>query len=402
MVGCAHQNQNDSRQPSTPSTSLRVGLSGDYPPFCESELSPPNALGQTGLDPLILRQLAGDQGWQFTPVKFAWPELSGLMQRHEADLAACGITIRRDRALQMAFTRPYAVSSVVVVVRPALAGRFPDQAALNQPGVKLLVNAGGHLEKFARKNFHRADIQTTKANRSLRASLDAGMADAVVSDIYEASRWPDLALLGPFSSDLKAFAVPLDQLDRRDALNEWLAAHEQNGWLSAQRRSLTVKAAELTPARVCAESLASAIELRFSLMPYVAAVKQREGIPISDPVQERAVIARARNLAAKQRLSSDAASVLFGRLIELAKIIQSRTHEMPDTRGLTLPGLRLAVAAASDALLPEIRRCEGVLVGQEHLMGSVLNQRVGDLLTTEQIGDLLKSLPPIASFSLGQ
>lgn len=378
---------------------VRVGLSGDYPPFCELSQRPEAWQGQVGFDIELLRRLSADLGWrEVQPVRFVWPELAALLVQGQADVAACGITIRRDRAPRMLFTRPYAISGAVAAIRPDTAGRFPDVAALDRPGMRLAVNAGGHLEKVVRERFAKARIQTVTDNRTLRAELDKGAADAIISDSYEASRWSDLAILGPFTRDLKALALPLDQRERRDAVNAWLAAREADGWLPAQRRQLDVAAADIGPAELCAEALGSAIELRFSLMPLVAAVKRRDGLPITDPAQEAAVLQRASNVAERLGLSVNAATELFTWLMVEAKRIQSQSR-VEAVSGMTLAGLRGAVAGTSDALLPEIGRCQRVLAGQGELLERVLRNRVGDWLDTDQIKHLLERLPPQRDFS---
>lgn len=378
---------------------VRVGLSGDYPPFCASSRDPRAWQGQTGFDIELLRKLAVDLGWRDArPVRFTWPGLAGLLAQRKAELAACGITVRRDRAPYMLFTRAYALSGAVAVARPGSLERFRDVAALNQPGVRLAVNAGGHLERVARGRFAKAHIHPVSDNRRLRAELDKGTVDAIISDVYEASRWPDLAVLGPFTRDLKALAFPLDQGERRDAVNVWLAAREADGWLPAQRRRLGVATTGMGPAELCAETLGSAIELRFSLMPLVAAVKRREGVALTDPAQEAAVLRRASKVAARLGLSVTAATGLFTWLMEEAKRVQrqSRVEAAP---GMTLAGLRDAVAGTSDSLLPEIGRCQGVLTGHVALLERVLLRRVGDWLDAEQVQHLLDRLPPRQDFS---
>jgi chorismate mutase len=215
----------------------------------------------------------------------------------------------------------------------------------------------------------------------------------VISDTFEASRWPDLTVLGPFTRDLKALALPLGQRERRDAINAWLAAREADGWLPDQRRRLGVQGAETGPAGLCAESLGSAIELRFSLMPLVAAVKRREGLPVSDPAQEAAVLGRAEAMAAREDLSAEAAAGLFRWLIDAAKRIQRQSHVTADSH-LTLAGLRAAVAGTSDMLLPEIKRCRGALAGHAEILDEVLRNRLGDWLEPAQLDALRDRLPP--------
>ena len=167
---------------------LQVAVTSDYPPFCVREPSGQAWQGRGGFDVILLQRMAKDLGWTLRPVNFEWPDLTNLMKQGSADLAACGITARRDRAYDMIFTRPYATSGAVAVIPQDAVRQFPDLKALDAPGIRLVVNAGGHLEKVARRRFERASILTVANNLSLRDQLTLGRADAVISDIYESSR----------------------------------------------------------------------------------------------------------------------------------------------------------------------------------------------------------------------
>ena len=103
-------------------------------------------------------------------------------------------------------------------------------------------------------------------------------------------------------------------------------------------------------------------------------------------------------MAEREALPGEATADLFRWLIDAAKRIQtqSRVEAGP---GLTLARLRGAVAGTSDALLPEIRRCRGVLAGHAEVMDTVLRNRLGDWLDQAQLDELRKRLPPRRNFS---
>ena len=233
LTGCA---EHATTQVTVPKPILQVGLSGDYPPFCQVDGAGGAWKGYSGFDAELLRKLEADLGWSLRPARFEWPRLASAMAEGRFDLAACGVTVRPDRAASMVFSRPYATSGAVAVIRAESANRAGGLAGLNRPGVRIGVNAGGHLERVARQRFDRASIQTLTDNRQLRNVLESGAVDAVISDVHEAARWPNAITLGPFTQDFKALALPLDHLREREAVNAWLAGLEASGWLSAQRR----------------------------------------------------------------------------------------------------------------------------------------------------------------------
>lgn len=392
LAACAALDSPDGSQ-RTPS--LRVGISGDYPPFCLATADPAAWLGYRGFDLDLLRQLARDLDLpQAQAVPFQWPNLVKTLAENGVDLAVCGITVRPDRARAMIFTRPYAVSGAMAAVPRRDSARFKALTDLDQPGIRLGVNAGGHLERVTRARFPRAMIQTTRNNLELQNLLKAGIVDAVVSDTIEAASWRDVALLGPFTHDRKAMALPLDGLDLRDHINDWLAAREADGWLPRQRKALGDQAT-LSPEQVCAEALSASLDQRFSLMPLVAAVKRRDGLPITDPEQEAKVLGQAKDMTARQGLPESEAARLFTVLMGLSKSIQERNRNT-NADGFSLPELRRAVAGASSSLLPEIRRCARTLADHPGALETALRRDLGKWLDTDQIKSLLDVLPPRA------
>lgn len=392
LTACSSSPQKPDHQAAAP---LRVGLSGDYPPFCITSADPAAWKGYQGFDLDLLQQLSRDlQLPEVQAVPFQWPNLSKTLKQHSVDLAICGITIRPDRAEAMLFTRPYAVSGAVVVLPQSQSTRFKTLASLNQAKVRLGVNQGGHLERVTRDRFQKATIQTTPNNLELHNLLTSGSVDAVVSDTIETATWQNVSLLGPFTHDRKAMALPLDQTELRYRIDEWLAAREQDGWLR-QRRKLLGGQNALTPQQVCAEALSSSLSQRFSLMPQVAAAKQREGLPITDPVQESKVMQQALSTATKEGLPEPDTRQLFTVLMDLSKSIQNRDEHTAAT-GASLLELRKAVAGAGSALLPEVRRCRNTLANHPENLETTLRQDLGEWLNQEQIESLLNALPPRA------
>lgn len=375
---------------------LRIGISGDYPPFCVAREDAAAWRGYVGLDVAMLQALQRELYVSPSLQGFRWPELSSLMAGGALDMAVCGITQRRDRLLSMAFTRPYAVSGAVVALLPAASPKYRTLAAIDQPGVRLAVNAGGHLERVARERFPQAAIHTTTDNLALRRELELGLADAVIADIHEARRWPGIRIVGPFTRDLKVMAVSLDQAGLRERINDWLAAREADGWMEQQRRNF-LGMGGWTPADACSAALSGALELRFSLMPWVIDVKQREGLPLTDARQEMAVLARARQSAERLGISGEAAERLFTTLIELSKRVQLCQRAAVEGQ-TTLVELRRAIGAVSDSLLPEIRRCALTLNQQGFTLAASLHERLTGWLTEGEIDELLEALPPRARF----
>lgn len=267
---------------------LRVGSSGDYAPF--SVADPGAEGGWSGFDVAVARAYAEERGLALELVRFSWPELASDLEERRFDVAMSGVTVRPERSLAGRFSVPVAESGAVVVVRDE--GRFGSIDALDSRGVRIAVNAGGHLERVATEHFKRATLVSVGENRALLAALQSLSVDAVVSDSFEAPLWqeqdPDLIVLGPFTRDRKAYLVRSDRGALAADLDAWLVAREQDGTLGALRRRYL--GADARPTATPLPALVAAMDERLSLMPWVVAAKRRDVRPIADPAREKLVV----------------------------------------------------------------------------------------------------------------
>ena len=66
LTGCA---EHVTTQVTVPKPILQVGLSGDYPPFCQVEGAGEAWKGYSGFDAELLRKLEADLGWSLRPAR---------------------------------------------------------------------------------------------------------------------------------------------------------------------------------------------------------------------------------------------------------------------------------------------------------------------------------------------
>lgn len=318
---------------------LRVGMSGDYAPFCVCAES---AQECSGFEVEIARRLAADLTVHLDIVRFRWPELRQAVMAEKFDLAMSGVTMRPDRLLWGTFTHPYAVSGAVVLV--ADRSRFPSVAAIDQAGVRLAVNAGGHLEQVARTRFHAATILTTPKNMELPALVEQRQADALLTDSFEApqflTRHNRLSALPAFGRDRKAYLVRRTDGPWREWLDRWLADRERDGVLPGLRHHWLGE--ERTRPRTPLSAVFAFLDLRLALMPAVADYKQRHSLPVEDLRQEGVVIAHATSLAREKGANAKATRELFRQQIDLAKQVQETMLKNPHRIPAWAQGLDLA------------------------------------------------------------
>jgi cyclohexadienyl dehydratase len=337
----------------TPVPALRVGTSGDYRPFSFRDAD--GTL--TGFDVAVAEQLALYLERRLELVPFRWPALASQLQAGAFDIAMSGVTVRPERALQLVFSRPYAFTGAVAVIRTRDRSKFGGVDDLDHPDVRIVVNAGGHLEQVARQRFRRAHVAPVTDNGALPTMLLSGAADAAISEELEARTWPtaELVALGPFTRDRKAYAVRRDDAELLRRVNAWLAAREGDGWLNARRRKWFGAQTQLTPQRAGFEALVSAMDLRLQLMPFVAAVKRREHLPIHDPAQEARVLTHVREEATAERLNADDVAALFRVQMDAAKTVEE--HAAAVTSDASLADVRSAIATVTDEIIAELARC---------------------------------------------
>ena len=304
---------------------LRVGTSADYPPFsavADGDLQ--------GLDVEIARRFAHDTGRRLEFVRLRWPDLRDDLAAGKYDVAMGGVTMRPERALAGTFTRPVAATGAVVLVRRNVRATLAD---LDRPPVRMAVNAGGHLERVARRLFPHASIVTTTDNVALPWLLESHAADALVTDDVEADviapQVGGSRRLGPLTHDRKAY-LGADRTLIAD-LDAWLRAREADGTLA------TLRARWLGPTRAGPrsafasdlEALLALTDLRLAFMPTVAAAKKEAGLPIDDPRQEETILASVRAAAPERQLDPDTAVAFFRAQIAAAGAVQRTFLALP-------------------------------------------------------------------------
>jgi cyclohexadienyl dehydratase len=289
---------------------LRVGTSGDYPPFSLRE----GDGGLKGFDITVARAYAADRGRPIEFVFFRWPELQTRLLEGDFDVAVGGVTVRGDRLVMAPMTATVARTDAVLLVRPGTVAIAHDWTAF-LVGVK----RGGHLEQLARARLARANIVAVDENLSLPNLLRIGQVDGIVIDSLEAPA--DLEIAQVLSHDRKAFWVSPHAGGLADDLDAWLEAREADGTLDRWRHEFF---RQLPPPRFDSR-LQTVIDLmgrRLMLMPAVAWAKQAGGHLIEDVLREE-TIEKTAGRAAREAGADESAYLGFTRVqVAAAKRVQ--------------------------------------------------------------------------------
>ena len=219
---------------------LRVGVTGDYAPFGFAEVrNAESASSLTGIDVDLANDLAQSLGVTLRIVPTSWPSLSKDLATNQFDLALGGITRTLARARNATFSIPYFADGKSAIARCSDRARFKDLAAIDTPGVRIIVNPGGTNEQYVRAHITRATVSVNPDNLSIFAALAKGSGDVMITDLvearFQAARNPTLCVaLGgaQLTHADKAILLPRDA-PLKEFVDLWLHQLQVDGRLDA-------------------------------------------------------------------------------------------------------------------------------------------------------------------------
>ncbi len=344
---------------------LRVGTSGDYPPF---------SLRGEGFDIDVIERFAEHSGYEIVWHDFDWPQLSDAVQSSQFDVAVGGITWRPFRAVTGTMTRALAIGGPCVV-------------GAEEP-TSIAVNEGGILERWARSEFgESADILAVDDNESLPLRLSRSEVDAFVTDSFEVSHFAgDVPYDCEPAVDRKVYWVTSEGgSELALQLDAWLAVEES--WIDGQRQ----RHFGHSQPRGELDHLLDLIGRRLELMPAVGAWKRDRDVPIEDLERERVVLDAVARDAERLGVDSQAARRLFTLLIDLAKRIQARSSSAPS---LQLDEIRPVLLTLGTRILEAFRDVPPIVARD---LGAERTEHLGQLLEKSEIDELTTLLIEVTS-----
>jgi cyclohexadienyl dehydratase len=213
---------------------LLVGLTGDYRPFSVRDKE---TGAYRGLDVDMAGDLAAALGVRLEIVPTTWGTLLINLGNGRFDIGMGGISITLPRQRVAFFSQPVMRVGKAAIVRCVDKQRFGTLAAIDRPGVKVLVNPGGTNERFDRASLHQAEIVLIADNLGLFDALAAGQGDVMITDAVETklqqTLHPGLCALHPdqpFDFGELGYLLPRD-IVLKQFVDQWLhSAVESGGW----------------------------------------------------------------------------------------------------------------------------------------------------------------------------
>jgi chorismate mutase-like protein len=263
-------------------------------------------------------------------VPTTWKTLLADASADRFDIAVGGISVTPERERAVKFSSSYTRDYKTPVTRCGEEGRYDSVAEINQPTVRMVVNAGGTNEGFARATFPLAKLSVRDDNRTVFDLISAGQADVMVTDAVEArlqqqrGRSLCMAKRAPhwIPADKAILIAPDPQF--KAALDHAMAqmrgkkvfAQSLDRWLEAAAQSSDTKDDART-------RLARLIDLRLEVVAEVARSKWNSGAAIEDLPRERLLLQSLQAQAQPLGITPTRVNEFFGAQILAAKQLQS-------------------------------------------------------------------------------
>ena len=155
---------------------LLVAMDAAYPPFGSQDLKTKEYVGY---DCDIIRAIAAEEGFAVKIKNLQFDGLIPALRAGNIDIAINDITITKERARSVDFSRRYYIAGLGVVVRK---GNTSIRTAKDLEGKRLGVSIGSTGEEAARKIL-RAKVRVFNQLNEAYLELRNGGVDAVVNDI---------------------------------------------------------------------------------------------------------------------------------------------------------------------------------------------------------------------------
>ena len=190
---------------------LRVGLSGNQPPFNMKTRG-----GQIiGIEPDLANALAETIGVRAEFVQLPFGELLGALESGEVDIVMSQMTMTPERNARVAFAGPYFVSGKAILTKSATLAEADETGDINRAGITLATLAGSTSEQFVKQAVPSARLVATADYDQAVSLVVNDEADAMVADfpicVISVLRNPEAGLTtiaSPFTFEPIGAAIP--------------------------------------------------------------------------------------------------------------------------------------------------------------------------------------------------
>ena len=210
---------------------LTVGMELQYPPFETTD-----AKGNPeGISVDLANELGEYLGRDVKIENIAWSGLIPAVQSEKIDVIISSMSVRPDRAESVAFSTPYAYSTLGILANKNSNIQSADD--LNNEDVNIAVKVGTTGFLYATEQLSKATLHTVDKADTAILEVSQGKSDAFLYDqmtIFNAQKtYPDstVAILDQFQENPEpwAMAVKLDNADLLEDINAFIDEFEKTG-----------------------------------------------------------------------------------------------------------------------------------------------------------------------------
>lgn len=212
---------------------LRVGMTGDQPPF--------NALNRSGdmmgFDVDLANSLATAMSAQLEIVTLPFGDLLEALDDGKVDMVMSGMAITPERSQTFTFIGPYMISGKSMLTSEAAIQKASANGGYNSTGMRLVALENSTSAVFVSRNLPNATLITIPDYDSGINMLLAGDADVMVADLpvckLAALRNPGLITLNdPLSIEPVGIAIASEDPQFQNLVENYLDTYEKLGLLS--------------------------------------------------------------------------------------------------------------------------------------------------------------------------
>jgi ABC-type amino acid transport substrate-binding protein len=240
ISGCASAPADPPAQPPpVPANALRVGVSTNAPPLIYKT-------GEKiiGLEQELAQAFARHLGRPLHLVELEWQDQIPALLERRTDIIMAGMTITPKRAFQIDFAEPYLQSGQIALIRASDRERYAKGYADIVGQYQTIGFVKGTFgQQYVERTFKDSRKLSFNTSQKAAESLERGIIDVLIHDgpiicmLAAASTSGSLTpLFPPLTKEFLAWGIRKEDVELRQAANDFLAQFKQSGQLEPMIR----------------------------------------------------------------------------------------------------------------------------------------------------------------------
>ena len=188
----------------------------------------------------VAKKLSKDMGVTPEFISYDWEKMIPALKEGQIDIIIAGMAITPQRALEVNFSSPYAISGISLATHLEGTKHIKSVEELNHQSIKIGVISATVSEGLAKRIFNKASIIAFKKSKAAEDAIVTGKIHAYM----EADPIPrfialdhpgkvDVPLSEPLLATRAGFAINKGDPDFISFLNSWIIARQADTWLTS-------------------------------------------------------------------------------------------------------------------------------------------------------------------------